>query len=103
MLYLIAVLTYVIAHDSIPPLNTNSEYFRLFYKRGEFYDTTYISLANYTYYSLMNIYGFIYVNLSNMNCSRKSVFHSSYSNTWDFVQTLLWTPICFLIGVISCM
>lgn len=75
-----------------------SEYVRLFYKRGDLYDTTHVSLANFAFYGLMSIYGHIYVNVCNVNCSRKSVFHSSYPNRTDFMITVAQVPLSFFAG-----
>ena len=46
----------------------------------------------------MNLFGHIYVNVSNVNCSRASVFHSSYPNTSDLKITLMTAPFFFFAG-----
>lgn len=46
----------------------------------------------------MNTLGFIYVNVSNLNYSRKSVLFSNHESRADFVKTICFTPIFFLIG-----
>lgn len=60
-------------------------------------------MANLTYYVLMNTFGFIYVNVSNMNCSRASLFHSSYASSCDFVQTLAYAPVFYFISSMFCL
>ena len=59
------------------------------------YDTTHISLANFVFYTLANVSGFMYVNFSNMNNSRTRCFHSEHSEKKDFIYTLLFAPLMF--------
>ena len=77
---------------------SGSETLRWFFKRGDMYDTAHVSIANLTFYCLLNIFGHIYVNVCNVNCSRKSVFHSSYPNCKDFVTTVALSPLCYFAG-----
>ena len=76
----------------------DSELFRSFYERGASYNTRYISVANFAFYALCNIYGHVYVNVSNVNCTRANMLHSSYPNFRDFYCTVLLTPFYFLAG-----
>jgi hypothetical protein len=46
----------------------------------------------------MNTLGFLYVNVSNMNYSRKSVLFSNHESRVDFAMTICFTPIFFLLG-----
>ena len=55
-------------------------------------------MANYVFYSLMCIYGFIYVNVSNMNGTRKSVLHSSYANYFDFTLVIICIPFTYFLS-----
>ena len=55
-------------------------------------------MANLVFYVMMNLFGHIYVNVSNMNCSRASVFHSSYPNTSDLKTTMMLSPVIYFAG-----
>jgi len=46
----------------------------------------------------MNTLGFLYVNICNMNRSRKSVLFSNHESRADFVMTICFTPIFFILG-----
>ena len=66
--------------------------------RGSHRNTTLFSVANLMFYAITNIAGHIYVNACNMNCSRASLFHSSYPSRRDFITTLLLIVPYFLLG-----
>ena len=54
----------------IPDIDTRSEIYRIAYFRGkDNYNTTWVSPANLIWYCCNNIAGFIYVNVSNLNCA----------------------------------
>lgn len=50
------------------------------------------------YYWIMNCIGFVFVNISNMNFSRKSVLFSNHEKRTDFVMTILIAPIFYFLG-----
>ena len=77
-----------------------NELYRSFYERGKLRNTTHISVANFVFYYIANICGTVYVNACNVNCSRPSLFHSSYLNHRSFFLTLLLTPFYFFAGFI---
>ena len=103
VLYIAFYFTHVASYSIFGTYDTESELFRQFYSRGSNYDTTVVSIANLVFYSLCNVYGFAYINASNMNCSRKSLFHSSYASYSDFITAVLLTPFTFLAGNIVCL
>ena len=82
------------------PFNSfiDSEFFRKFFLRGDTYNTSYLALGNLIYYCLMNPIGYIYVNISNMNYSRRSLMHSNHERRRDFFMTILFAPIFYFIG-----
>lgn len=80
------------------PIDTGSDSYRNFYERGSLRNTTFISVANLVFFVMLTIYGFVYVNASNMNCSRASLFHSSYPNYRDFATLILLIPVIYLGG-----
>ena len=84
--------------SKIPSIDTGSEVLRLIFKRGDTYDTTYIALENLTYYIIMNTLDFIYVNICNMNYSRKSILFSNHENRKDFFKTIAFSPIFYFLG-----
>lgn len=75
-----------------------SEVWRKLFKRGDLYDTEYLSLGNFIYYATMNTLGFLYVNVTNMNYSRRSVMYSRTESRADFIKTICFTPIFFLLS-----
>ena len=68
------------------------------FKRGEYYDTTYFSFSTLVYYMTMNTLGFLYVNISSFNCTRKSYCFSFHESRADFVKTILFSPIFYFLG-----
>ena len=64
------------------------------------HDTTFLSVANFVFYALSNIYGFVYVNACNMNCSRKSLLYSSYPSYRDFIIMMVLIVPCYFAGAI---
>mmetsp|Transcript_7076 Transcript_7076/g.8172 ORF Transcript_7076/g.8172 Transcript_7076/m.8172 type:complete len:185 (+) Transcript_7076:368-922(+) len=46
----------------------------------------------------MNCIGYVYVNVSNMNFSRKSVMHSNHERRKDFFMTVVLAPVFYFIG-----
>ena len=97
-LYYLSVATYTFYHNTLPTFDTKSDFYRSIVSKGIDYDTQHISLANLAFYVTMNFYGFIYVNVSNMNCSRQSIFYSSYPTRSHFVKLMLMTPVCYFMG-----
>ena len=51
----------------------------------------------------MNVLGFVYVNVSNMNWSRRSLFFSNHENRRDFFLTVIFAPIFFFLGNNVCL
>ena len=82
----------------IPSVDTSSKVYREIFKRGDYYDTTYFSFSTLTYYMLCNTLGFLYVNISSFNCTRKSYFYSFHENKKDFFKTILFSPIFYFLG-----
>ena len=82
----------------IPAIDTDSDSYRQIFKRGDTYDTTYFPIGNLIYYCIMNMSGFLYVNISNMNCSRESILHSRHERKRDFYMTTLYAPIFYFLG-----
>ena len=91
-------LAILLTASLIPSVDTGSEFLRKMFKRGDTYNTTYFSFGNIIFYIVMNIIGFLYVNLSNMNYSRKSVLFSNHESRKDFVMTIFLSPIFYFIG-----
>lgn len=46
----------------------------------------------------MNTLGFLYVNIANMNCSRRSLLFSSHESRADFYKTVFFSPLLFFFG-----
>ena len=58
----------------LPNYDTNSTFYKNFYYRGSSFDTEYISLGKFVYYSIMNVVGFTFVNIVNLQNVRKNPF-----------------------------
>ena len=71
---------------------------RLLYHRGDLYDTEYLAPSTFIYYVLMNTLGFLYVNVANMNYSRRRVTHSNHESHVDFAKTVCFAPIFYFLG-----
>ena len=89
--FILSLVTFISCHKLIKPIDTGSELYRSLYERGNLRNTTWLPLANLLYLFFAVVYGFIYVNASNMNCARDSLFHSSYPNYRDFMTLTLLT------------
>jgi len=83
--------------EVIPDIDINSEFYRSLFSRGNTHDTTWLPLGNYIFYMLMNITGFIYINVSNLNFGRKSVFWSRTHTTDDFYTNILVSLVTFFL------
>ena len=68
------------------------------FERGETHNTSYFAPGMLLFYMSMNMIGFLFVNVSNMNCSRKSLFYSNDESRVDFVKTTLFSPIIYFFG-----
>ena len=62
------------------------------------HETSYLAVGNLVFYCVANTLGFLYVNVSNMNLSRKSVLFSNHESRCDFVMTVLMAPLFYFIG-----
>ena len=82
----------------IPYIIIGSDWFESLFKRGDTYDTTYFPLSNLIYYIVMNVSGYVFVNISNMNYSRRSLLHSNHERRRDFFMTVAMCPIWFFLG-----
>ena len=71
---------------------------RKIFHRGDTYNTSYLSFGRLAFYVIMNTLGFLYVNISNLNCTRKSVFFSFYESKTDFVKTICFSPLFYFLG-----
>ena len=98
MIYLLVAFVLLLLTSLVPSFDTSSELFRTVFKRGDTYDTTYFALGNFIYYCLMNMTGYIYVNISNINMRRDSVFYSQRSESKDFMLNILFAPIFYFLG-----
>lgn len=97
-IYLVVAFIILLLTSLIPSINTGSDIFRMIFRRGDTYDTTYFALNNFVYYCMMNIIGYVYVNVSNMNFSRKSLMHNNHERRRDFVLTIIFAPIFYFLG-----
>ena len=64
--------------STMPKVDTSSELFRKFFKRGDTYNTSHFSTGNLIFYWVMNLTGHMYVNISNMNMRRDSLLNSQH-------------------------
>lgn len=96
--FYILACTILMLTSLIPEVNFNSNFYRACFARGYTYDTTYFSFGKLFFYMSMNVLGFIFVNVSNMNCSRRSIFFSRYESRRDFIKTLAFSPVMFFAG-----
>ena len=63
------------------------------------YNTTYLPWANFGFYVITNATGFIYTNISNLNC-RSPVTRSGRNELCDFLATILVAMITFFVAPI---
>ena len=85
---------------AIPDLKTEQEDVRLFFKRGDSYDTDWLSIANFVTYTSMNALGFVYVNKVNLQV-RYSVFRTLNQDNWDLFMTIfILSPIVYWSSVL---
>ena len=74
-----------------------SEKFNSFFYRGEdVYNSSYFPSGNFVFYAFANCAGFCYVNISNMNCTRKTLYESAHSAKKDFIYTMIFAPLMFM-------
>ena len=90
-----ATLLYILTKH-VPNYDTKSDWYRRAYFRGNNnYNTTWISTANLIWFIWNNMAGFIYVNVSNLNCAGspfQCLKHRRYS---DFFIAIILAPIIF--------
>ena len=96
--FAVLALVLLLATTGIPAVNTQSSLYVLLFDRGTTHQTSYLPVGNLAFYWAMNLLGFLYVNVSNMNLSRKSVLFSNHESKYDFVMTAAMAPIFFFLG-----
>jgi len=88
----------------IPDLNTHSKLFKKVTYRGDTFYSSYIPIGNLVYYLIMNVMGYTFVNLINLQNERKNPFldaHYSSASFWKVV--CIYTPINFMISTMFMM
>ena len=83
--------------EVIPDIDIQSETYRSLFSRGNTHNTTWLPLGNYIFYVLMNITGFIYINVSNLNFGRKSVFYSRTHSYTHFYMNIWISAVTFFL------
>jgi hypothetical protein len=84
----------------IPSTDIKSEKFRAFLYRGEdIYNTTWLPWSNFYFYLIVNVTGFVYVNMSNLNCNR-NLIQSGKDRYFDFICAIFVAAVAFFIGPI---
>jgi len=63
-------------------------------------NTTYLPFSTLVYYCLANIFGFMYVNISNLNFYRKNLLFSFHMWYRDFTLTVIFAPIFYFVSTI---
>ena len=84
-------------------INTYSQFYRKLFSRGKTHNTTWLSLSNYAFYMLMNMTGFVYVNVSNLNMTRESIFYSNTRSYKHFFMNIFVSAVTFFIGHNVCL
>ena len=83
----------------VPEIDTKCEFYRKFFYRGDrTFNTTFLPLGTLFFYWSMNVLGFVYVNVSNLNFSRRSAFLSNVMWYRDIFWTFLFAPFLFLVS-----
>ena len=88
------------ATSFVQGIDTQSETFRLFYSRGESFDTTVFPLSTLLFYLGSNILGIAYINVANLNYYRNSLFMNKHGTYSSLYWTLLLTPLFFVASVL---
>lgn len=84
---------------AIPDIKTGDETVSSLYKRGDYYDSDWISFSNLVTYTAMNALGFIYICIITHN--RRTGFYSTNMNRFDFfAATVILGPFVFMTSAI---
>ena len=82
------ITDYDLRKYSILTISDNEEFARFFYRGDTFY-TTVFPLSGLFFYTVMLGAGFVFVNVVNLQCKRKSPFFDHHMNTASFWKTIL--------------
>ena len=81
--------------------DTNSKFIEKWYFRGEdVYDTMYVSGAKFWYYWIMNLIGFTFVNVVNLQNERHCPILDAHMSPASFYKTaLIVSPVLFIVSM----
>mmetsp|Transcript_432 Transcript_432/g.405 ORF Transcript_432/g.405 Transcript_432/m.405 type:complete len:122 (+) Transcript_432:122-487(+) len=71
----------------IPEVNTGSSFFVKLYYRYSYF-TEYLNFGSFTYYWVINLYGFIFVNIVNLQNERHNPTYDQHLNSKSFYKTM---------------